>query len=251
MHRLRWALLTLYVLLVIPPVCGITLLMLVPGAARYPIWICFVGLSVVVQVVFLVAIGWSQRHTPIGRDYLLMPTAIAGLMMAILTLGFRMSLGELIWGRGVGPTYDLWLLPYLIAWAFWGTFFYIRGLSREGRRTAWEMVAWIIGVSLLELLVGVLSHAIVISGPPHLLMGLWTMASTLLGTYVLAWALGPAMVLWFWSHARKRMAGRCPACGYDLHGLSERRCPECGRAFTFAEIRMTAEELGFGEYPQA
>lgn len=26
-------------------------------------------------------------------------------------------------------------------------------------------------------------------------------------------------------------AMRCKQCGYDLHGLSERRCPECGRRF--------------------
>jgi hypothetical protein len=41
------------------------------------------------------------------------------------------------------------------------------------------------------------------------------------------------------------MAGHCPECGYDLRGLSQQRCPECGRAFTFHEVRKTAEELGF------
>lgn len=28
----------------------------------------------------------------------------------------------------------------------------------------------------------------------------------------------------------------CPACGYDLRGLVERRCPECGRPFTPREL---------------
>lgn len=41
-------------------------------------------------------------------------------------------------------------------------------------------------------------------------------------------------------------AGRCPNCDYYLFGLTRMRCPECGRAFTFAEIGATPEEMGFG-----
>jgi len=33
----------------------------------------------------------------------------------------------------------------------------------------------------------------------------------------------------------------CPHCGYALRGVSQRRCPECGRAFGFADL------LGRGE----
>ena len=39
--------------------------------------------------------------------------------------------------------------------------------------------------------------------------------------------------------------GQCPACGYNLFGLTEQRCPECGRPFTFEELAVTSEELGF------
>ena len=39
--------------------------------------------------------------------------------------------------------------------------------------------------------------------------------------------------------------GRCPNCGYLLRGLRDQRCPECGRPFTFEEIRVSPEELGF------
>ena len=44
---------------------------------------------------------------------------------------------------------------------------------------------------------------------------------------------------------RRRFAvpsGHCRACGYNLHGLSEPRCPECGQSF---EMRQThgAEQL--------
>jgi len=41
-----------------------------------------------------------------------------------------------------------------------------------------------------------------------------------------------------WLHARRmrtkirRLEGRCEKCNYDLRGLPEPRCPECGTPFT-------------------
>lgn len=29
---------------------------------------------------------------------------------------------------------------------------------------------------------------------------------------------------------------RCPACGYNLSGLSQSRCPECGREYTLEQL---------------
>ncbi len=34
--------------------------------------------------------------------------------------------------------------------------------------------------------------------------------------------------------------GRCPNCDYDLRGLVEPRCPECGQAFTSREVAVYA-----------
>lgn len=39
--------------------------------------------------------------------------------------------------------------------------------------------------------------------------------------------------------------GRCPKCDYYLYGLTQQRCPECGRAFSFRELDVTPDELGF------
>lgn len=33
---------------------------------------------------------------------------------------------------------------------------------------------------------------------------------------------------------------RCPQCGYNLTGLAEPRCPECGAAFDWAQVRAAA-----------
>src|SRR5438552_2015268 len=35
----------------------------------------------------------------------------------------------------------------------------------------------------------------------------------------------------------------CPLCGYDLRGLSQPRCPECGSRFEWAELRDPAKKL--------
>lgn len=38
----------------------------------------------------------------------------------------------------------------------------------------------------------------------------------------------------------------CPTCDYILTGLTSRRCPECGEAFTLSEARRRAFELSDG-----
>ncbi len=35
-----------------------------------------------------------------------------------------------------------------------------------------------------------------------------------------------------WRAARSHVKPLCPACGYNLAGLTQCRCPECGRTFT-------------------
>src|SRR5262245_35806158 len=35
----------------------------------------------------------------------------------------------------------------------------------------------------------------------------------------------------------------CPLCEYDLRGLTEPRCPECGSRFTWDELRDPAKKL--------
>ncbi|HYE20540.1 MAG TPA: hypothetical protein VEA69_18980 [Tepidisphaeraceae bacterium] len=50
------------------------------------------------------------------------------------------------------------------------------------------------------------------------------------------------LTLFFWvrsepaSEAGAAVSVRCPACGYDLRGQREARCPECGAAFSIGEL---------------
>lgn len=54
-----------------------------------------------------------------------------------------------------------------------------------------------------------------------------------------------ALLLWRdgyvkgWRAARNQ-APLCPGCGYNLSGLSECRCPECGKKYTLEQLWRTA-----------
>jgi hypothetical protein len=54
----------------------------------------------------------------------------------------------------------------------------------------------------------VLFHGIAMRRPPYFLIGFSTGIGIELGFYVLLWALGPAIALWFWGEAPKRSASQ-------------------------------------------
>lgn len=57
----------------------------------------------------------------------------------------------------------------------------------------------------------------------------------------------PVIALMLMHFHRKRIKlierGFCAACGYDLRGLSQTRCPECASPFDPAEITARADPL--------
>jgi DNA-directed RNA polymerase subunit RPC12/RpoP len=67
--------------------------------------------------------------------------------------------------------------------------------------------------------------------------GYWLPAFIASVTVPLAWLV---LMIVMWKEAPAKSADghdvRCPACGYNLRGLSEARCPECGKRFTLDEL---------------
>ncbi len=55
----------------------------------------------------------------------------------------------------------------------------------------------------------------------------------LLGFHLFSLASGPAGTTghYLLRRSRRRVKGLCFTCGYDLRGMPEPRCPECGMAF--------------------
>jgi len=74
---------------------------------------------------------------------------------------------------------------------------------------------------------------------PPLMPGLGATAGLERSLIIRLWALVILFGLWpLWCffrgplrRARRRAAGCCPPCGYNLTGLIEPRCPECGTEF--------------------
>jgi hypothetical protein len=67
--------------------------------------------------------------------------------------------------------------------------------------------------------------------------------------FILATSLGCTGCAILGGYARRYVESRrhpsrlnCPACGYDLRGLPERRCPECGKPFAWEPPTPTDSE---------
>ncbi|MGD8452548.1 MAG: hypothetical protein PVJ57_12075 [Phycisphaerae bacterium] len=64
----------------------------------------------------------------------------------------------------------------------------------------------------------------------------WSLFAVLLFIPLLAFVSGPVR-RWRW-----RRQGRCLHCGYNLTGLAELRCPECGQPFKPRSASATADK---------
>lgn len=67
-------------------------------------------------------------------------------------------------------------------------------------------------------------------------------------TFVAAFWFGSAVIgsilFAVWRRIRiPRLGPYCPGCRYNLKGLAERRCPECGRRFTLDELHISENDL--------
>jgi len=59
----------------------------------------------------------------------------------------------------------------------------------------------------------------------------WRIGIPLVYPTILLSILPILWVLPFYRRYKRRASGCCEYCGYSLQGLSERRCPECGKSF--------------------
>ena len=71
------------------------------------------------------------------------------------------------------------------------------------------------------------------------------------GTVPITWVLSTVLI---WRETAAERLGRltahgmpvlaCPLCGYNLAGLTEARCPECGSSFTLEQIVLARPRAG-------
>lgn len=244
MLRLRWLLLILY---------GVLLGLLIVGPLvlerndrdSFERWLALSMFTLVSQAIFILAPGRPEYLMPVRARRLFLPALIAGVMMTTLLASFIGAMAEFFRAPTTWESMEhvFWRLLFL-TWLGWTVFFWLGCRRLNGFVVVRRMVAWMLGGSLLHLLATVPAH-LVVSRRPGCVVGMATAAGLFAGLYVMIWSFGPGVMLLFWAEARKRMAGHCPKCGYNLFGLAKQRCPESGRPFVFSELKSTPEELGF------
>jgi hypothetical protein len=167
----------------------------------------------------------------------LLAAVAAGLVIAVPTGVPAGYVAQLVYERitaSVGQLFAF-LTIILLAWGAWTAILFRNWADRDRLAAVRQLLTWIAGGGVA---LSLFSGVIYLEFSSHELAKIPLVVSL----YLLVWPLGPALLCWIYRH-RLQVRGRCPACGYDLHGLSQMRCPECGRAFTFEEVNATAEEL--------
>jgi hypothetical protein len=174
-----------------------------------------------------------------------MTHTIARLILAMLILPctgavFLIGIGIVAsFSRGGGPppvvgVLGLWLGLYLFIFTYWILLW--RGVVRWTEARIWKTA----GATVVSMLVGVIAAAfgaLAIRGIPIQICMMFGG-----GLVPIVWVL-LTVLLWRETAAERvqrlsRAGGGvlCPLCGYNLAGLTEARCPECGSRFTLEQL---------------
>lgn len=202
----------------------------------------YAGMCLVPQAVFVALVRPSAHLQQISGWSLLFSSLFAASAMTNVLVGGLLALDDLFrWNSDfTGAIAPIGFLPGIVL-LLWGW--------RQDRLLILRQFMICIAIAgLLELLVAVPCHLVAMTRAIQGALpnpGLGSGVGLVIGFMTLEWSVGVLVVYLYYRRRRELLRGNCLACGYDLHGLSEMRCPECGRAFTFEEVHATAEELAF------
>ena len=135
----------------------------------------------------------------------------------------------------VGRLLLMWAILYVFVGAYW-IILWRDMVSWNGRRVTLTAVATVVSLA---------GGGAVALGCPAFNRGLPPAIAVLLGggTVPITWVLSTVLI---WRETASERLARltahgmpalaCPLCGYDLAGLTEARCPECGATFTLEQL---------------
>ena len=209
-----------------------------------PAWFVFVVLFLMIltQAGFLAGaphLTWPRPHK---RRPMIVSKVVAALAAALLTYGLCASLVSLAdLSRNRHTNFEAWILLVVVLclWAAWCVPFLLVWAGEwlpMFRRT----YKYIFAGTALELLI-TLPIDIQVRKRTSCYCEEGSFLGLVIGITVAVWSFGPGLILLYLNRKfQRRIAlGRCQKCGYDLRGLSENRCPECGTGFVLKSAEPT------------
>lgn len=168
---------------------------------------------------------------PTRRRWMNTSIAAGSLMAALLTIGLISSLVSMVGAKAS----VLWYLPVLLMAILipWGVWFFVFAAFWIG---TWDkrfgrMYRLLLAGTWIELLVTI-PVDIAVRRRTNCYCEEGTFFGMTIGLTMAFWTFGPGVVLLFFRMKRQREeTGICLKCGYDLRGLDQPRCPECGTPF--------------------
>ena len=200
-----------------------------------PVFWIFAAIMVLGETLLLIVpVGLAQRR-PKPRRRLLFPILTSTFFIGLLSFCAAICILLAIYGdshdhepfRTEQQGFIAMGGGILALWLFWGLVFFRFGRSTVSSALTQRLMRWLIGGSILELLVAVPSHIIVrqrhdCCAPAVTSLGIST------GIAVMLMSFGPG-VFFLYAARIERLRGQhlCRVCGYDLRATPD-RCPECG-----------------------
>jgi hypothetical protein len=195
-----------------------------------PTWLVFVLLHAGSQAAVLMSLRpWERiQAAAISPRRRQVAAAHAGAVLAVPTCIWLSILMEALLPLGLRRSVSSTLVVFVLSTAAW-TFLLLRLIARRNNKVALRtIVGWTAGGGALSVLPTGLMAAVTGEG-----RGL--VVAVILGAFSCLYAFTWSAGVWAMSNYLRRRPvpmGYCPMCGYDLRGLNEMRCPECGWAPT-------------------
>ena len=193
---LRWVLLALYLALIL----GLGGIALFNAGEAFAVAVLVFTFST--QALFLLGSGKLELSRPIRGWRLVTPTAVAGLMLAILIGGTGLALSEVFYEEDGEWTAPALLALVAVSWIVWSLLLFIYCQGWERFTVIGKLTGLIFAGSLASFLVSIPAH-IIVSRRPGCFVGLFTALGIASGVYVMFWSFGPAILLLFLREKRR------------------------------------------------